>query len=673
MTTPPRSADSSPPPRARRGGARGRVLFVLTGTLVVLAALAAVTLMPHPVRPDGRQLAAHDWIVLSDPADGTGDRALDRALTLALATGLQQSERINLLPRDRVRAVVEQMRRPGADSAFDEVTAREVAIRAGAAALIVPAVTRTDTGFVVSARMVDPRTGETLRRHAVPAPSRGDLLAALDMLARKLRRDAGDSRFAAARAAPLPDVTTASLDALVEYAAAVAAMDSGNVNGAADHARRAVGLDSSFARAQSLLGAIAYGDHDRPAGDARFARAFAERDRLPERERRLIQIQAAGAQADRVRAIALLREYLDRYPTDHAAEFGLAYQLFRAGEYPEAVGRFRRIVARDSLDTSALIDLALSLGHVGDRPGAVAMYARAMRIMPTRLRTPLANEEFGLTLVRAGMTDSAEAVYALLYREGDASARARGLRNLGYTRALRGQYDSAAALFAASADAYAAFGDQPLGEVRSRLQAATSLFELGRRDAGRRELAAVVAVARHAYLPPVMLMHIGRAAARDGDLAQAAWLLDSARARAKATNGEDAGAVALLTGEVALARRRLTADGLAAMRDGSGKLGYKSGVEMLARAAAASGALDEASTLYQRLGVEPDCCKEWQNDELMARYWLGRLREGRRDAAGAAAAYTAFLDQWTAPSALLAVADARRRLAALRGAPPQEN
>ena len=55
----------------------------------------------------------------------------------------------------------------------------------------------------------------------------------------------------------------------------------------------AIALDSGFAAAHAGLAAIAYYTNDIPAGDVHIARALALSDRLPPRERMLIEAEAA--------------------------------------------------------------------------------------------------------------------------------------------------------------------------------------------------------------------------------------------------------------------------------------------------------------------------------------------------------------------------------------------
>ena len=97
------------------------------GVVVIVALVFAVLRFSPQGEP---RIAAASENVLTDLFNGTGEPELDGA-TEALRSQLLQSPHFNIVPPDRVRSLLGQMRRTPGDLAAPEV-AREIALREGA-------------------------------------------------------------------------------------------------------------------------------------------------------------------------------------------------------------------------------------------------------------------------------------------------------------------------------------------------------------------------------------------------------------------------------------------------------------------------------------------------------------------------------------------------------------
>jgi hypothetical protein len=94
---------------------------------------------------------------------------------------------------------------------LDEASAREVAQRDGINSVVVVAIDRVDSSYMLSARIIDAATGATLAAETHVAKGRSEVIAGLDDLVRRLRRDIGESAGAIAKHdLPLPQATTGS-------------------------------------------------------------------------------------------------------------------------------------------------------------------------------------------------------------------------------------------------------------------------------------------------------------------------------------------------------------------------------------------------------------------------------------------------------------------------------
>jgi hypothetical protein len=192
------------------------------------------------------------------------------------------------------------------------------------------------------------------------------------------------------------------------------------------------------------------------------------------------------------------------------------------------------------------------------------------------------------------------------------------------------------------------------------------LAELGRTADARAERDAVWRIFRAAYLEPTMLLWIGKSAARHGELGRARELLDSVRARGNAGSTDDSVAALLLAAEVALAEGQ-TAPAQQGLTRAFVLDTTKHVLESLAYGAERAGDLARAAELYARLGAGVEFGWEGQLFWQTAPYRLGRVEEARGNRAAAITAYERFTARWAqGDSALVSLADARKRLTALR-------
>jgi DNA-binding SARP family transcriptional activator/TolB-like protein len=452
-TTPraPSDAAAEPAPTPVPAGAppvpwyrRPRALAAVAGGA---AAVAALLVAARRAAPGGGGAVARgsEWVVVADFENATGDTLLDRSLTLAFADGLEQSERVSLFSRARVRDVLALMGRggTGADTLVDESVAREVAERAGVRLLVIPSVSRVDTTYIISARVVDAVTGESVASEETRAAGRACVLAALDDLTRRVRRRFGEPALALRPATPLPPATTRSLEALRLFADASRAFNASDYGVAEGLYKAALARDSTFALAHASLGRLYAWVNRNPEAEPHFERALALADSLPEREGALVRARVAGWRGDWERQIDLLRGLLLRHPNDAAARSELAYAYLRHGQPAEARALYTAILAADSTNANAWINLATAASGLHDYPGALAAYRRAFALDSSLETTQNLNNEYGGALVRAGRPDEARATFAKMLAK-DPFSRMRGHRSLAYLALHRGRFAGAA-------------------------------------------------------------------------------------------------------------------------------------------------------------------------------------------------------------------------------------
>jgi tetratricopeptide (TPR) repeat protein/tRNA A-37 threonylcarbamoyl transferase component Bud32 len=337
--------------RTTRGGIFALGAFVIL--VVGYMALRAFGIGPAGSLLAAGKLSASDKVLVAAFDAPKSDSSLGSTIAEAVRTNLSQSRVVHVLPTSAIVATLEQMKRP--DSArMDIATAREIAQRAGAKAVVAGSIVPAGAGYLVTARLVVAETGDELASYHESAKDAGDLIPALDRVTKSLREKIGESLKEVRSAPRLDQVTTASLGALRSYAAGLHANDIvGDYAGAVQYFRDAIKQDSTFAMAhvQLAYSLLAIGGRARTMeAYAALTTAFKLRDRLPERE---------------------------RYNVEGA------YYMQAAPERRKAIVALRRAVELDSSNVDAANSLANVLSDVRDDSGSLQAYRVALAGDPT--------------------------------------------------------------------------------------------------------------------------------------------------------------------------------------------------------------------------------------------------------------------------------------------------
>ncbi|MDX1393446.1 MAG: hypothetical protein R3195_03605 [Gemmatimonadota bacterium] len=279
---------------------------------------------------------------------GGDDEELAHAATEALRIDLGQSHVVTVIEPTEVAAALRRMERP-ADATLDLALAREVAEREGIPAIIAGDIDRAGGGYVLSARLMSPTTGDVLASDRQTARDDAAVLDAIDALSRTIRERIGESLLALGREEPLAAVTTPSLAALRRYSAANRALDlQGDDERAVVLLEEAVALDTAFAMAWRKLGTILNNQFTRRARAVEaLERSYRHRDRLTESERYNI-------------------EAMYRYQIDT--------------DIPGAIDAYENLLELDPQSVYALNNLGVMYGYMRDHARAQEYYQAAIEV-----------------------------------------------------------------------------------------------------------------------------------------------------------------------------------------------------------------------------------------------------------------------------------------------------
>lgn len=267
--------------------------------------------------------AERDWVVVGDLRNLTGQPVLDESLEQAFRISLEQSRYVNVLSDLKVRDTLALMKRQP-ETALDRAIASEIAIRDGARAVILPTVAEVGGRVRVSAEVIDPHTQTTVYAESADGVGAVSTLDSIDRVTGELREKLGEAIAAIERdSAPLPQVSTANLDALKAYALGNKQRAKGNDKEALAFYQRAVEFDPKFALAILSVGRMHGKLRDLPAARRELDRAAKLRERLSGREALLLDAHIANYGPIELR-LQRWQQLLAMYPDSYEAHFAIA-------------------------------------------------------------------------------------------------------------------------------------------------------------------------------------------------------------------------------------------------------------------------------------------------------------------------------------------------------------
>jgi eukaryotic-like serine/threonine-protein kinase len=532
------------------GRNRRRILVAAAGAAFVLAVVAAglwywfTRARPVPA------FAGQTTLLVADFDNQTGNPRFDNALTTALNVSLQQSHRLAIYSSLQTASALRLMEH----NETDRVTATvggEICRRQGIHILVVPGITRTGSAYLVTAQLIDPDSGVVVRSYLERSNGEDRILSALDSISTNLRRDLGESRLQIYRShQPLPQVTTASLEALKDYADGSQAFSGGHAADAVRLYRAAIEADPGFAMAHAALGYTLCSFYfNNPAkGEEEFQKALVLSSRVTGRELELIQTRYAESQGRTEDALRLYQIYLHEYPNDGAMEAAYARLLRMHSHFAEAIAADQQAIRLEPTDAGFHVDLAEAYAAVAHWSAAIGEFQKAVDLDSQVLATGNLTREYGFVLVRAGEDDEAEQLFTAALSTPARYADAE--RSLAFLDLYYGRYASARQhlmlALPVSLDKYSV--------ARIRYMLAVVAEGQGNRNERIAQLDRIAAGFDGLGQKVLYGALVGQAYARAGEVAKAKQMLDRIDPLLNAQNDEQVAFFHMLEAEIATAK-----------------------------------------------------------------------------------------------------------------------
>ena len=381
----------------------------LAAAAVIYTAMRLLGIGPIGTLVASGKLTARDKLIVADFLTKAADSSLGSSISEAFRIDLAQSPVVKVLGSSDISGALTRMGK-NPRQALDGGTAREVAVREGAKAVVEGEINPVGKGFVLAARVVSASDGAELVALRETADDDGQILKALDRLSKRLRERIGESLRTIRDNPPLEKVTTGSLEALRLYSEGARAHGLGEFERAADLLRQAVAVDSTFAMAWRKLAVAQVFAGTQADVVAASTRAYQYRDRLPEVERRLTEANYfENVDFNLEKAVQAYRAALEVDPDNFIALGNLPGDLERLRQYPEAERLAHR--GRELYPSSVSIAEASVLLRQGRRTEARAALDEVAKVAG---ETPTSMVFGALALGSYGEFDSAQRAFVQL-------------------------------------------------------------------------------------------------------------------------------------------------------------------------------------------------------------------------------------------------------------------
>jgi tetratricopeptide (TPR) repeat protein len=317
-------------------------IFSISSIGVILAVIALFLFSSGTTLPFSKR----DWVLITDFENLTDNPVFDKSLNTAFSITASQSRYVNVFPRSRMAETLTLMKVKDRTT-IDDKTGREIAVREGINLYIVPGISEIGKKYVISAKIIEAKTGNLLRSEILYAEREDEILSVLDKLSKRIRRQLGESRYEiSTQDKPLSKVTTSSLDALKQYSLGIERHVMLDFAGARNYYKNALRIDTGFIAAKASLGTILIEKFDSvESGRKLLNSAIKSVDNLTEREKLgILAFHSQYVMKDLSKAIEYSRMRVDLYPDDNAAHNNLGWYYQNSGNLEEALKEYKEAI-----------------------------------------------------------------------------------------------------------------------------------------------------------------------------------------------------------------------------------------------------------------------------------------------------------------------------------------
>jgi serine/threonine protein kinase/tetratricopeptide (TPR) repeat protein len=282
-------------------------------------------------------LTEKDSILLTEFVNTTGDPVFDGTLKQALATQLEQSPFLNIVPESQIQKALQYMGRPAGERITSEV-GREICQRENIKAMMAGSIAGLGSHFVVQLKAINTQTGDALATEQVEVENKEQVLKGMDRAATQIRQKLGESLTTVKQfATPLDQATTSSLEALKAYSAGHANHAKLNDHDAIPFFKKAVEIDPNFAMAWAEMGVAQGNEGMSQSAEQSQKKAFELQQRSSDVERFYISGHYFNTIGDLDKSVDAYEQWHRAYPRESIPMNNLALIYEALGEFDKSL------------------------------------------------------------------------------------------------------------------------------------------------------------------------------------------------------------------------------------------------------------------------------------------------------------------------------------------------
>jgi tetratricopeptide (TPR) repeat protein/predicted Ser/Thr protein kinase len=342
-----RDAESAQSAAATGAGITSRLEIHWKAVIPVALAVVALALGGYFYLHRTPKLTDKDTLVLTDFINQTGDPVFDDALKHALSVQLEQSPFLNILSDRKVAETLKLMGRSSGDHITQDI-GKEICIRTGSKAVIEGSISRLGNEYLLGLNATACATGDTLAAAQAESSSKEDVLKALSSASSDIRSKLGESLASVQKLDVPAEVTTSSLEALKADSMGRRTLSERGTVDAIPFFKRAIELDSNFAKAYVDLGKMYSNLGETSLAVENLTKAYSLRDRVTEREKYDISAEYFSRVTGELdKAIQTYQAWIQLYPRDPTPPHNLANAWMALGQYDKAIEGYRESLKLD--------------------------------------------------------------------------------------------------------------------------------------------------------------------------------------------------------------------------------------------------------------------------------------------------------------------------------------
>ncbi len=423
-----------------------------------------------------------DTIVLADFNNTTGETVWDEGLKLKLADSLGDSPYLHVLSDQKVSDTLKLMELPANERLTPKVMI-QVCQRTGSKAMLTGTITRLGDSYEIGLSATNCRTGEKLASSSEEAKGQEGVLNALVKASSRVRQQLGESLASLQKYdTPPPPATTASTEAIQQYAMGLKLETTQGPESAVPFFKRAIELDPNFADAYAVLGAAYDNLEQSTLAMQNYTKAYELRDRVSPRERFHIEGNYyKSVTGDVQKANQTYLDWIQVYPREDWVPYqNLSLNYSELGQYEKAIKVELDALQLFPATVSALTALMGNYNALNQPEKAIAVFneARSRKFEQPYLHL----YRYGAAFLQG---DDAVMQQELTWAMGDPASQDWLLAAQSDTEAYHGRMESARSFSQRAAQA-AKTADAPDRAAQVSMNEALREAELGNREQARK-------------------------------------------------------------------------------------------------------------------------------------------------------------------------------------------